>query len=181
MTVLQSLDRYYDRMAARQEAEPLGFSREKISFRVILSAEGEPVGVRDLREGTGKKLFPQLREVPAAVIRTSSILSNTFWDKTAYSLGRTAGEGRRTADEHAAFKAANLALIADSNDEGLVAFRRFLETWSPERFDAAPFRAEMLDTNIVFALEGETMDLHEREAARRLLAARLGSAAAKQV
>ena len=153
----------------------------KSGFRITLSTDGQPVGVTDLREGTGRKLFPQLREVPAAVIRKANILGNTFWDKTAYSLGRTAGEGRRTADEHAAFKAANLRFIEGSNDEGLTAFRRFLETWDPCFFDSAPFRAEMLDTNIVFALQGETRDIHEREAAQRLLAARLGRAAAGQL
>ena len=180
MTVLQSLDRYYGRMAARGEAEPLGFSREKISFRVVLSAAGEPVEARDLRQAVGRKLFPQLVEVPAAVIRKVNILGNTLWDKTAYSLGRTAGEGRRTAEEHAAFKAANLAFIKGSDDEGLIAFRRFLEGWRPDRFDSPPFRPEMLDTNVVFALQGETRDIHEREAAQRLLGARLGSAAAGQ-
>jgi len=181
VTVLQSLDRYYGRMAARLEAEPPGFSRAKVSFRVVLSAAGEPVEVRDLRQGVGRKLFPQLVEVPAAVGRTAGIMANILWDKTAYSLGRTAGEGRRTVDEHAAFKAANLAFIGGSGDEGLAAFRHFLEAWRPERFDSPPFRAEMLDTNVVFALEGETCDIHEREAAQRLLAGRPGSAAASQL
>lgn len=180
MTVLQSLDGYYGRMAARGEAEPPGFSREKISFRVILSASGAPSGVFDLREGKGQKLSPRLLQVPAGVKRTVGIAPNLLWDKTAYALGRTAGAGGRTAQEHAAFKAANLAFIQGSNDEGLTAFRRFLETWHPDSFDAAPLRADMLDANIVFALEGETRDIHDREAAQRLLAARLGSAAAGQ-
>ena len=51
MTVLQALDRYYDRMAARGEAEAPGYSREKISFAIVLSAEGEPVEILDLRAG----------------------------------------------------------------------------------------------------------------------------------
>ena len=174
MTILQSLDQYYGRMAARQEAEAPGFSREKISFRIDLSPEGDPVHVMDLRETSGRTLRPRLLEVPQAVIRKSNILPNLFWDKTAYSLGRTAGEGRRTAEEHAAFKAANLAFIASNNDEGLTAFRRFLETWSPERFEALVGHAEMLDANIVFALAGERLYLHERDAAQALLAARLG-------
>ena len=38
MTVLQALDRYYDRMAARNEAEAPGYSREKIGFAIALSA-----------------------------------------------------------------------------------------------------------------------------------------------
>ncbi len=180
MTVLQSLDCYYGRMAARGEAEPSGYSREKISFRVVLSAAGVPVRVVDLRTSTGKKLSPQLLQVPAGVKRTVAIVPNLLWDKTAYALGRTAGVGGRTAQEHAAFKAANLTFIEGSNDEGLTAWRLFLESWNPDLFDAAPFRADMLDANIVFTLQGETRDLHDREAAQRLLAARLGSAAAGQ-
>lgn len=174
MTVLQALDRYYDRMAARGEAEAAGYSREKISFAVILSADGQPIDKIDLRDFSGKKPQPQLLEVPAAVKRTVGILPNLFWDKTAYALGRTAGAGRRTADEHAAFKTANLDLLADADDEGLSAMRRFLETWVPERFDTAPFVEEMLDTNIVFRLDGDSHLIHEREAARILLAGRPG-------
>lgn len=181
MTVLQSLDGYYARMAARNEAEPPGMSREKISFRVVLSVTGEPIGVIDLRTGTGKKLSPRSLQVPAGVRRTVGIVPNLLWDKTAYALGRTAGTGNRTAQEHAAFKAANLAFIEGSNDEGLVAWRLFLESWDPIRFDAAPFHGEMLDSNVVFALQGESQDLHDRDAAQRLLDAKGGSGAVTQI
>lgn len=176
MSLLQALDGYYGRMAARGEAEPPGFSREKISFALMLSPDGEPVRVRDLREGAGKRKVPQLLAVPVLPAkRTVAVVSNLLWDKTAYALGRTAGEGKRTAQEHAQFKADNLALIGASTDEGLVAFRRFLEAWTPERFDTEPFSPEMLDANVVFALEGDDRYLHQREAALRLLEARAGS------
>ncbi|WP_225766500.1 type I-C CRISPR-associated protein Cas8c/Csd1 [Inquilinus sp. Marseille-Q2685] len=174
MTVLQALDRYYERMAERGEAEQPGFSREKIGFAITLSEEGEPVDVVDLRSASGKKLVPRLLSVPAAVKRTVAILPNAFWDKSAYLLGRTAGEGGRTAQEHAAFKTMHLKMLAGSNDPGLVALQRFLEGWTPERFDAPPFHPEMLDANIVFRLDGEQRFLHEREAARALLARRAG-------
>lgn len=171
MTVLQALDQYYHRMAARGEAESPGYSREKISFALVLSSDGVPIDKTDLRYLSGKKPQPRLLEVPSAVKRTLGILPNLFWDKTAYTLGRTAGEGRRTSDEHAAFKSANLALLAlEEEDEGLLAFRGFLETWSPDRFDAAPFVQDMLDANIVFRLDGDQQLIHERDAARRLLA-----------
>lgn len=173
MTILQALDRYYDRMAAREEVEALGYSREKISFAIVLSPQGEPLEVVDLREPNGRKLQPRLLDVPAAVKRTVAIAPNLFWDKSAYVLGRTAGEGRRTAEEHAAFKALHFDLLASAKDEGLAALRRFLEVWTPDRFDAPPFRAEMLDANLVFRLDGEHRYLHEREAARRLVAARM--------
>jgi CRISPR-associated protein Csd1 len=178
MTVLQALDKYYERMVTRGDAEAPGYSREKIGFAVLLSPQGEPVRVRDLRERAGKKAVPRLLEVPASVTRTVGIKPNLLWDKTAYCLGRTAGEGRRTADEHARFKADNLAAIARANDPGLVAFARFLESWLPARFDAAPFDPDMLDSNIVFALDGDTVYLHQREASRGLVAAREGSATA---
>jgi CRISPR-associated protein Csd1 len=174
MTVLQALDRYYGRMAARGEAEAPGYSREKIGFAIVLSADGEPIQTLDLRQAAGRRMIPRMLEVPAAVKRASNILPNLFWDKTAYVLGRTAGEGRRTAEEHAAFKVANLGLLQGANDEGLVALRRFLEGWSPERFDAPPFATGMLDANIVFRLDGEHRFIHEREAAKRLIDARAG-------
>lgn len=172
MTVLQALDRYYDRMAERGEIEPLGFSCENISFAIELSQDGVPVNVLDLRAVTGRRRVPALLAVPAAVKRTVAVMPNVFWDKSAYVLGRTAGEGKRTAAEHAAFKAAHFDLLKGSDDPGLAALRHFLECWMPESFDAPPFSEEMLDANIVFRLEGEHAFIHEREAARRLLAER---------
>lgn len=174
MTVLQALDRYYGRMAARGETEAPGYSREKISFAIVLSAEGEPVQILDLREAAGKRMVPRLLEVPAAVKRTAGILPNLFWDKTSYVLGRTAGEGKRIAEEHAAFKAANLAMLDGAHDEGLVALRRFLEAWSAAQFETAPFTPEMLDANVVFRLDSELGFIHQRDAARRLIEARVG-------
>ena len=176
MTILQSLDRYYDRMAARGEAEQPGFSREKISFTVVLSPHGDPVDVLDQRVQSGKKLVPRLLEVPAAVKRTAGISPNRLWDKTSYVLGRTGGEGRRTGEEHAAFKELHRTLLGGRNDPGLVALRRFLDGWDPARFNGAPFTMEMLDANVVFRLDGDAVDLHLREAAQALLAEAAGSA-----
>ena len=174
MTILQALDGYYDRMARRGEAEAPGWSREKISFAIELSPQGEPLAVRDLREASGKKLVPRQLEVPAAVIRASAIRANCLWDKTAYVLGRTAGDGNRTAREHAVFRDMHLSLLAKAQDAGLRALHRFLLQWRPERFDAQPFLAEMLDSNIVFFLSGENAFIHECIAARELVAAQSG-------
>jgi CRISPR-associated protein Csd1 len=177
VTVLQALNSYYDRMAARGEVDLPGFSREKIGFAIQLAADGTPIDAIDLRRTDGKRISPVLLSVPAAVKRTVAVMPNLFWDKSAYVLGRTAGIDKRTAEEHAAFKAANLALLAGTNDPGLIALRQFLETWTPKRFDASPFSAEMLDTNIVFRFGDERGYIHEREAARQLLASRASGAA----
>src|SRR5262245_32749279 len=106
-------------MAARGEAEAPGYSREKISFAVVISADGDPIEVIDLRQASGKRMVPVLREVPAAVRRTVAIAANLLWDKTAYTLGRTAGEGKRTGDEHAAFRQRHLDLLRGIQDTGL--------------------------------------------------------------
>jgi len=181
VTVLQSLDRYYSRMAARGEAELPGWSRQKIGYALVLTPDGEPLQMLDLREISGRKQVPRLIPVPAPVKRTAGIAPNLLWDKTAYVFGRTARDGRRTAAEHTAFRDVHLKLLEDSTDEGLVALRRFLEAWRPERFDGPPFTPEMLDQNIIFRLDGDMAWLHEREAAQLLIAAQAVAGEPSQV
>ena len=97
----------------------------------------------------------------------------SLWDKTAYVLGVTAGEGKRTAAEHNAFVKSHGDWIAGSNDEGLVALLRFLEGWRSERFAEWAWPEDMKDQNIVFALERERLDnvyIHDRPVARELWA-----------
>lgn len=182
MTILQALDGYYDRLHAGGRAELPGWSREKFGWCIVIDAEGEPVDVLDLRDASGKKPVVKAYPVPAGVKRTVGIAPNLLWDKTAYVLGRTAGEGKRTAQEHAAFVKSHLGLLADATDEGLLALRRFLERWKPERFDTAPFRPEMLDGNVMFRLDGDRDYLHMRPAAVALVAdAAPGSDAADDI
>ena len=177
MTILQALDSYYHRMAASGDADKSGWSQEKFGWCVIIDADGAPVDIRDLRDVSGKKPVVTLRSVPAGVKRTVGIAPNFLWDKSSYSLGRTAGEGKRTALEHAAFITKSLERLENQDDEGLAAFRHFLERWTPERFDEPPFVADMLDANIMFRLDGDHDDdgqpryLHHRKAARRLVEA----------
>lgn len=180
MTILQSLAGFYDRMAARGEAEPPGFSREKIGFAIVIDADGGVIAVDDLRDASGKRPVATLRDVPASQKRTVAVAPNLLWDKTAYSLGVTAAQGKRTAKEHTAFRDLHLGLLAETTDVGLLALRRFLERWMPERFADAPFTPDMLDTNIVFRMDRDTDDtgrirlIHERPAARPLIEARSG-------
>lgn len=172
MTILQALNSYYDRMAARGEVQTPGWSVEKFGWCIVIDSDGEPVDVQDWRDTSGKKPVPRLLNVPAAVKRTVGIAPNFLWDKTAYVLGRTAGEGRRTVQEHTAFRQAHAQRLAATDDEGLLALRRFLERWSPERFNAAPFVDEMLDANIAFRLDGDGQRfIHHRPAARALVEA----------
>lgn len=181
MTILQALSGYYDRMAARGEAEPPGFSREKIAYAVVIDADGTVVAVDDLRDTTGKRPVATPRDVPASQKRTVAISPNFLWDKTAYSLGVTLGEGRRTAQEHAAFRDRHADWLATNDDPGLVALLRFLDGWTPERFAEPPFSPDMLDANIVFRLDGDADEagrprfIHQRPAALPLIEGRGGA------
>lgn len=177
MSLLAALVRAYGRLP---DAPPFGFSTEKIGALVSLHADGTVAQVVDLRDDSKKRL-PAPMMVPQPVKRTVAIAPNFLWDKTAYALGVTAGEGRRTVQEHAAFKERHQAWLAGTNDAGLLAFLRFLDTWRPEEFQAPLWPDEMRDQNIVFALESERRDdvfLHDRPAARAAWARVTGATAA---
>jgi CRISPR-associated protein Csd1 len=170
MSMLAALARAYDRMPGLPQP---GYSTEKIGFVIGLNADGSVASVSDLRESDGKKRLPRMLQVPQGVKRTVGIAPNLLWDKTAYVIGVTAGEGRRTAEEHAAFKERHIEIIGASTDEGLVALRRFLERWMPDQFVPPMWTDEMRDANVVFALESERLDgtfLHDRPASRDLVA-----------
>lgn len=176
MTILQALNGCYDRMVAQGIYVPIGYSRENISYVILLSEDGEVEGVVDLRDTAEKNPVPKLLAVPAAEKRTSGIGPNKLWDKTSYVLGVTAGDGKRVINEHEAFKALHADLLADADDAGLVALRRFLENWTPDQFESHPaFHDEMRDANIVFRLAGVHEYIHESPAARALIAASLTS------
>lgn len=165
MSVLQSLVRAYDRLP---DAPPPGFSVEKIAALVALHPDGSVAGVHDLRDTSGRKPRPAQLLVPQPVKRTAGIAPNFLWDKTAYALGVTARAGKRTADEHAAFRDRHAEWLAGTDDAGLMAFLRFLDRW-----DAADFSGDgdLLDQNVIFALETDRAAriwLHDRPAARAI-------------
>ena len=175
MTVLQELAALYDRRAEEEGWPHPGFSSEKIGGAVVLNADGSVAQLRVTMtpDAKGKKLVARPVSVPKAVKRTAGIKPNTFWDKTAYVLGITAteggpGQGKRTAQEHDAFKAVHVDLLADATDPGLVALRRFCETWDPATFFDFPDTEPLIDQNLVFEFEG--VYLHDRSAAQAMLA-----------
>jgi CRISPR-associated protein Csd1 len=165
MSMIASLVRAYERLP---EAPPFGFSSEKIGFCIVLNRDGTVAEVIDLR-GDDKKRSPRMVLVPQAVKRTVGIAPNFLWDKSAYVLGVTAGEGKRTADEHTKFRETHAEWLSDTDDVGLRAVLRFLESWRPEHFVPPFWPEEMRDQNIVFALAEEYREcfLHDRPVARQ--------------
>lgn len=169
MTVLAALARAYSRLAERGEAPRAGYSAEKISYIIPLHPDGTVAGSPiDWRTKEKNKKLPRQIAVPQPPKRTSGIASNFLWDKTAYALGVTAGAGKRLIAEHADFVNRHLSALSDATDEGLVALRRFIESWRPENFVRLGWPDEMKDQNVAFALESDRLRnvmIHDREAA----------------
>ncbi|MBO8087428.1 MAG: type I-C CRISPR-associated protein Cas8c/Csd1 [Marichromatium sp.] len=169
--ILQALHRHYQHLLERdtEGVAALGYSQEKVSYAIVLDPTGAVVAVDDIRDTSGKKPRPRLLEVPQPVKRTAGIKPNVLWDKTSYVLGVSASS-KRAAQEHAAFVALHESALAGTEDPGLLALLRFLGAWTPERFVPPMFSDEVLDTNLVFRLDGERRYLHQREAARQVRA-----------
>ena len=168
MSILAALVKAYDRLP---DAAPYGYSAEKVGFLISLDADGAVAHVIDLREGEGRKKTAPLMYVPQGAKRTAGIAPNFLWDKTAYVLGVTSGEGKRTADEHAAFVKRHRDALADVSDPGLAALAAFLARWTPDQFLSPVWPDDMKDQNIAFAYEPDRRTLgalHNRPAARSL-------------
>lgn len=188
MTILQSLVSFYERLEKRGEHVPKpGYAPVRIAFVLEIERDGTPRTLIDKRDASGRKPVAPAVMMPA-VSRTSGILPAFLWDKSSYVFGVTgievgvegaktlvAGQGRRTLEEHEAFRRAHLDALAQSRDEGLVALRLFIERWRPEHWSALAFTSDALDQNIAFRLRGDNCRIDEREAARELVRKRATS------
>jgi CRISPR-associated protein Csd1 len=165
MSILASLVRAYDRLPDK----PLfRYSSQNIGVVVSLNDDGSVANVIDWRDGEGTRRRARKMLVPQPPKRSSGIAPNFLWDKTAYVLGVTAGEGKRTAREHAAFKERHERDLAGIDDAGLKAFLLFLRQWTPDQFAEPLWRQDFKDQNVVFVLESDRRDslwLHSRPAA----------------
>ena len=192
--ILASLVRYYRRLAVETDVvgnpkvPPYGFSEEKIGWVLVLDSDGLLVDVVP-NLTADKKPQPKLMSVPRPEKRTSGVKPNFLWDKTAYALGVESNKDKATAKEQPfmpsektfdAFRRHHLDLLKDNDDEGLLALRRFLESWQPAQFADSPCLPEMLDANVVFKLDGSSGYIHQREAAQALWASCLQNDEAEQ-
>lgn len=184
--ILSALHQYYQRLAARPDATtglprvpPYGFSEEKIGWILVLSKDGKLVDVIP-NYTDDKKPQAKLISVPQSFKRPGVTPRAFFlWDKTSYVLGVEANKDKASAKEtpwlpaektFQAFKSFHLEKLSDVDDVGLQALVKFLQNWQPEQFNLPPCKPEMLDTNLVFRLDGEMAYLHQREVAQQLWA-----------
>ncbi len=172
MTILQALDRYYDRMARRGEAPPLGYVAQQVKGEILLSPAGEVVALHALGDDSrgGKNAFvPEPITEPSA--RTSQAVVPYFLaDNPSYILGRKQGDARvqRKFESSASFHA---KLLSDTTDPALQALLSYFQRYLSESDRAwnLPFQ----DGVVVFRLDGQHEYLHEKPDAQKRWAAYL--------
>ncbi|MHB1103731.1 MAG: type I-C CRISPR-associated protein Cas8c/Csd1 [Devosia sp.] len=168
MTILQALDRYYGRMAARGDVVAPGYAVEPIGIVITLSNDGSIVDVELWRDPTGKR--PKQERVPKWFTRSGNGSTPFFlWENTAYGLGVSTKDPGKTARDHAAFKQFHATVLTGADDQGLSAFRQFLAKWTPDQFAEPLFTPAMMAWNIAFRLDGERQLLHQRGAAQEIV------------
>lgn len=181
--ILTALNDYYERLVAQPESSiaPLGYSYEKISFSLVINEQGKLVDLMDLRDTSGKTPQPTRKLVPQPETRTSGVKPLFLFDKTSYVLGASNIQEEdaqkyekrleRVRNEHDAFVAHHEERLEGTSDKGLQALLRFLRSWDPKEFQqSSVLHDEVLDSNLVFRLDGEQNFIHERPAAQALQA-----------
>jgi CRISPR-associated protein Csd1 len=163
MTVLQALDRYYGRMADRGDVVAPGWSNEPMGAVLELDSKGHLLDSYEWLNGTGR---PKQERVPKWFSRSGTGSTPFFlWDNGAYVLGLGVKDPVKTARDHEAFKSLHISQLAGEDDPGLLALRRFLEQWIPDRGGAPNLTDKLLGMNLAFRLSGDRNLLHQRPAA----------------
>lgn len=165
--ILNALVNYYDRLAAEPDsgiATP-GFSRQKISFEVVLKSDGTLVGFHDARVDDGGRMVPRLLIVPGQAKSSGSGLNPGFlWDSSQYVLGYKPDDPKpdRTRKAFEAFRDKHVALESEIGDAAISAVCGFLRDWNPD--DAVNHKelAEIASAFGVFRVQGAMEYVHDR-------------------
>jgi len=169
--ILQSLVKYYDRLASDPDKPmtPSGFSREKISFTLVIAPDGSSATLADEREQQGNKFFPRIMAVPDRGGRSGTALKPNFlWDNSGYVLGRDSkGKSDRSRQAFESFRDFHAKMAEIIQDDELTAVAKFLANWSPQRAEEFPLFEEAIDKNIVFRIKDRKHFVHQSPAIAR--------------
>lgn len=178
MSVLASLVAAYERLEKTGEVPPYGYSSEGIGYLVLISEDGVPVGDPiPLFEGEAKRKFVPKIWVPIAFKRSGTSPKPYFlWDNSAFALGVSAkNDASYGAKRFITFRDWHNEVLAGTTFPPLVAFRRFLNSWSPADFLARNWPEEMRGAKIAFAAAwdrhfptGTKKYLHDFEEAKKI-------------
>lgn len=182
--ILQALNEYYQRKSRMPDSglAPPGFEHKGIPFLIVLSAQGEFVGIDDTREGEGKKKIAKIYLVPQNTKGTSNITANLLWDNPEYIFGAKTRKVKEKLDKAQTDKKREAILhrldkqreefirvlrerLSKSNDVGVQAVLTFLQRGDFSKVFEHPLWPEILESgaNLTFRLEGDAVPVCERK------------------
>jgi CRISPR-associated protein Csd1 len=171
---LLALTQLYDRLTSdpSYNISPMGYTAQKVSFCMVLSADGKLVAIQDARfigEETNKP-YAQLLNVPGQSAG-AAIAACLLWGTSGYTLGyktpdpkdpeKTAKALERVPLLFAAFREKHLALEQEINAPEYTTVCNFLRTWDPAEIQKfLPTIDEYTTSFGVFSIEGKPGYLH---------------------
>lgn len=141
--ILQALTQYYEDLLRLGKINRPGWSKQKVSYSLLLSEEGELLQLlhlqQEVQRGNKTVLGPQEMWVPSPVKRSSGIRPNFLCDTSSYLLGVDGkGKADRSIDCFAASKALHLQLLKEVDSPVARAIVRFFEHWDPSQAASHP-------------------------------------------
>lgn len=161
--ILQALTQYYEDLLRLGKINRPGWSKQKVSYSLLLSKEGELLQLlhlqQEVQRGNKTVLGPQEMWVPSPVKRSSGIRPNFLCDTSSYLLGVDGkGKADRSIDCFAASKALHLQLLKEVDSPIARAIVRFFEHWDPSQAASHPALQEdweelLKGGNLTFSLD----------------------------
>lgn len=161
--ILQALTQYYEDLLRLGKINRPGWSKQKVSYSLLLSEEGELLQLlhlqQEIQRGNKTVLGPQEMWVPSPVKRSSGIRPNFLCDTSSYLLGVDGkGKADRSIDCFAASKALHLQLLKEVDSPVARAIIRFFEHWDPSQAASHPALQEdweelLKGGNLTFSLD----------------------------
>lgn len=176
--IFQSLIALYDRLSKTNGVPHYGFSIEDIGFVVTIDKAGNMIGQpEDLRTKiTAQKFEFRTSEVPYTNevnvrSRAAATTPNFMVDKADYIFGMSGCAKKPIYQD--SFKTLIDRVCTDSDDEGAVVVKAFLEKWNPADSEHLEGWKEMSGDHgkwVAFRLAGDSGFIHERPAVKALWA-----------
>ncbi len=161
--ILQALTQYYEDLLRLGKINRPGWSKQKVSYSLLLSEEGQLLQLlhlqQEIQRGNKTVLGPQEMWVPSPVKRSSGIRPNFLCDTSSYLLGVDGkGKADRSIDCFAASKALHLQLLKEVDSPIARAIVRFFERWDPSQAASHPALQEdweelLKGGNLTFSLD----------------------------
>ncbi|MBU2533230.1 MAG: type I-C CRISPR-associated protein Cas8c/Csd1, partial [Alphaproteobacteria bacterium] len=179
MTILQSLNTFYDRLDARgrqrgiEEVPQRGYAKVGLAFAIPIAPDGSVQQAIDLRDKSGNRPIAVDRLVPKLRDHNNSGKDPfLFWDNTGYALGVVKKEMKRGSPQELfeCFRDANLKATEGCQSPELQAFQKFLRTWTTATFEQLAIDPADLDANVVFRFIGSGQLIHQTDEARSIWA-----------